>query len=111
VRIVPPTLPQTSEARASGEARGGARAPSDVEVTLVTALEALKGVHAALVAAQLAAKSTDIRSAQVVAMPALTNVGSTSAGSAEAYLVRAAQPFLKNYFLITGTRYILRKPL
>jgi hypothetical protein len=48
---------------ASGEARGGTRAPSDVEVELVTALEALKGVHTALVAAQLAAQSTEIRSA------------------------------------------------
>jgi DNA polymerase/3'-5' exonuclease PolX len=54
VRIVPPTLPRPSRACASGEARRGTRAHSDVDVALVTALEALKGVHAALVAAQLA---------------------------------------------------------
>jgi hypothetical protein len=63
VRIVPPTLPRPSGACASGKARGGTRAPSDVEVALVTALEALRGVHAALVVAQLATQSTEIRSA------------------------------------------------
>jgi len=57
VRLVPPTLPRPSGACASGEARGWTRAPSDVEVELVKALEALKGVQAALVAAQLAAQS------------------------------------------------------
>jgi hypothetical protein len=76
---------------------GGKRAHSDVEVALVTALEALKCVHAAFVAAQLAVQST-VRSAQVVAMPAWTSVGSTSAGSGEADLVRAAQPFLQDFF-------------
>ena len=87
VRIVPPTLPRPFGGCASGEAREGKRALSDAEVTLVTALEALKDVHAALVAAQLAVQST-VRSAQAVAMPAWTSVGSTSAGSGEAGLVR-----------------------
>jgi hypothetical protein len=49
------------------------------------------------VAAQLAVQST-VRSAQYVAMPAWTSVGSTSAGSGEADLVRAAQPFLQDFF-------------
>ena len=89
---MPPTLPRPFGACTSGEARGGKRAHSDVAVALVTALEALKDVHAALVAAQLA-----VRSAQVVAMPAWTSVGSTSAGSGEADLVRAAQPFLQDF--------------
>jgi hypothetical protein len=95
VRMVPPTLPRPFGACASGEARGGKRALSDAEVALVTALEALKDVHAALVAAQLAVQST-VRSAQAVAMPAWTSVGSTSAGSGEADLARAAQPFLQD---------------
>ena len=55
-------------------------------------MEALKGVYAALVAAQLA-----VRSAKVVAMPAWTSVGSTGAGSGEADLVHAAQPFLQDF--------------
>jgi hypothetical protein len=97
VRIVPPTLPRPFGACASGEARGGKRALSDAEVALVTALEALKDVHAALVAAQQAVQST-VRSAQAVAMPAWTRVGSTSAGSDEADLVRAAQPILQDFF-------------
>jgi hypothetical protein len=73
VRIVPPTLPRPFGACASGEARGGERAHSDVGVTLVTALEALKDVHAALVAAQLAVQPT-VRSVQVVAMPGAAEV-------------------------------------
>jgi hypothetical protein len=64
VHIVPPTPPRPSGACASGEARGGTRAPSGVEIALAAALGALKGVHTALVAAQ----STEIRSAHVVAM-------------------------------------------
>ena len=97
VRIVPPTLPRPFGACASGEARGGKRALSDAEVALVTALEALKDVHAALVAALLAVQST-VRSAQAVANPAWTSAGSTSAGSGEVDLVRAAQPFLQDFF-------------
>ena len=85
VYIVPPMLLRPSGACASGEARGGTRAHSDVEVALGTALEALQ---AAPVVAQLAAQSSENRSEQVVARPAWTSVGSTSADSGEAAFVR-----------------------
>ena len=70
--LVPPALQRPSGACASGEAPGGAQAPSDVKVALGTALVAIKSALAAVLAAQLTEGN---RSAQIVAMPAWTSYG------------------------------------
>ena len=70
--LVPPALQRPSGACASGEAHGGAQAPSDVKVALGTALVAVKSALAAVLVAQLTEEN---RSAQIVAMPAWTSYG------------------------------------